>query len=143
MLTTTTPIPEDVETTQVESSRQYSLLVKLLMENTPMLLTEGSHLECLKMAKRFYSFLKAEHRTHGTGIDFIAQMKGSDYIIVTGTPRNKIFGEARMWCIFEIREKVEHSAYDEKRKGWPPVATDDQPVFSSALSDSDLRFSWE
>lgn len=143
MLETLTPIPENVETIQEKPSRQYSLLVKFLMENTPLLLAEGSHLECLRIAKQYYGFLKAEHHTHGTGMDFNAQLRGSDIITVIGTPKNEMFGGVRLWCTFEIREKVERTVYDENRSPWPPVATDKQPVLSSVVTDSDLRFNWE
>lgn len=95
------------EETKKENAR-YELFSKFLLEKSPLKIMEGNHEECMAAAKSLLSFLRMEHKVHGTGITFNESFSpfNSDVILVHAELAVGSRRKIKLWVTFEIRKVV-------------------------------------
>lgn len=103
--------------------QMFTLTVRFMASNTPMILAEGTHEECLKQARLFVNFTKREHETHQTGYVFtttISPVKKPDVetcMMVHAKNMKQQYATSRLWMTLELRKKIDKSEWDELPPG--------------------------
>lgn len=101
---------------QNHGNQKFTLSVRFMSSNTPMYIDEGTHEECLTMARRWINLVKKEHEIHKTEWSFTTTVNPSTTvetaIMVHGTSNKSTWERTRLWMTLEIRKKIDKSEWD-------------------------------